>query len=361
MTHPRASQTRKSVTFEDSDSEDDSSNQTTDESDEPDEESEALSDSEEESESESPEEDEDETSEFSDGGKSSRGRKPLAKKKKAPPTSKKALAARKKALASKRAPTARRIRPKNRAPSRKPSSTAARLHRPHGNSIPGRRRVTYSIEGGNYSGGENGASKAQIPTVRLTYRPRVARTGKRERLMATYGCRISNLVKAGCLRDRTIGLPALPEEGCFAPAPFWEEGQDELVDLGNGRGKEERLDYYDESHEDEQVGNAKVYLPSKDEPPIKCIIGPGSEKQLITFQRFGIFNLAAVPGNKRGYILNAGGHVLSTDWVPNRPQGIDRSLSLGAYVMLLSLICFQRLSVPCDIHKTQLLRKTQGI
>ncbi|RPB03120.1 hypothetical protein L873DRAFT_1670981 [Choiromyces venosus 120613-1] len=173
-------------------------------------------------------------------------------------------------------------------------------------------------------GGESSALKLPNPSVKLTYRPRINQaTGKRERLFTTYGINTHSLVIATGVRDRSLGVPAVPEEGSFEPSPFWQEGQDELVDLGDGMQRVERMEYCDVNSVDDAGAAAEVYMPSKDEEPIKCIIGPGAKQKLLTIQRFGIFNLKESGEHKKGYILNVGGHVISMEWAPHRPKGVQ--------------------------------------
>lgn len=211
------------------------------------------------------------------------------------------------------------------------SSTGARVHRRHEFRAPRtsrkRRRRAASVD--TNSDAEEGGSltlKLPNPNVKLTYRPRVNQaTGKRERLFTTYGMNTHALVIATGVRDRSLGVPAVPEEGSFEPNPFWQEGQDELVDLGDGMQKVERMEYYDVNPIDGTGYTAETYMPSKDEEPIKCIIGPGAEQKMLTFQRFGVFNLKESGEHKKGYILNAGGHVVSMEWAPNRPKGTEKS------------------------------------
>ena len=211
------------------------------------------------------------------------------------------------------------------------SSAGARVHRRHEFRAPRtsrkRRRRAASVD--TNSDAEEGGSltlKLPNPNVKLTYRPRVNQaTGKRERLFTTYGMNTHALVIATGVRDRSLGVPAVPEEGSFEPNPFWQEGQDELVDLGDGMQRAERMEYYDVNPVDETGYTAETYMPSKDEEPIKCIIGPGAEQKMLTFQRFGVFNLKESGEHKKGYILNAGGHVVSMEWAPNRPKGTEKS------------------------------------
>ncbi|KAG0639914.1 hypothetical protein HOY80DRAFT_51430 [Tuber brumale] len=210
------------------------------------------------------------------------------------------------------------------------SSTSARVHRRHEFRAPmtsRKRRRRAASEDTTNSDAEEGESftlKLPNPSVKLTYRPRIHQaTGKRERLFTTYGMNTHALVIATGVRDRSLGVPAVPEEGSFEPNPFWQEGQDELVDLGDGMQRVERMEYCDATPVDGTGATAEMYMPSKGEEPIKCIIGPGAEQKILTFQRFGIFNLKESGEHKNGYILNAGGHVISMEWVPNRPKGVQ--------------------------------------
>jgi len=211
------------------------------------------------------------------------------------------------------------------------SSTSARVHRRHEFRVPRtsrKRRRRAASEDTNSDAEEGGslALKLPNPNVKLTYRPRINQaTGKRERLITTYGMNTHALVIATGVRDRSLGVPAVPEEGSFEPNPFWQEGQDELVDLGDGTQRIERMEYYDVNPVDGTGPTAETYVPSKNEEPIKCIIGPGAEQKMLTFQRFGVFNLKESGGHKMGYILNAGGHVISMEWAPNRPKGTEKS------------------------------------
>jgi len=210
------------------------------------------------------------------------------------------------------------------------TSTSTRVHRRHefrGPKTGRKRRRRAASEDTNSDAEEGGflALKLPNPNVKLTYRPRINQaTGKRERLFTTYGMNTQALVIATGVRDRSLGVPAVPEEGSFEPNPFWQEGQDELVDLGDGRQRVERMEYYDVNPIDGTGSTAETYMPSKNEDPIKCIIGPGAEQKMLTFQRFGVFNLKESGEHKKGYTLNAGGHVISMEWAPNRPKGTEK-------------------------------------
>lgn len=160
------------------------------------------------------------------------------------------------------------------------------------------------------------------PSVKITYRPGfIKSTGKRERIVTAYGGNNETLVKAVKVRDTYIGLPAVPERSCLGFTPFWKKGQDEHVDMGMGRQKTQRVEYYDAPGTVTGAG-VERYLPAATGFQIKCIIGPQTGKKIITFQRFGMHDLAGTGKGKKGFILNAGGHVLGMDWAPNRPKGV---------------------------------------
>lgn len=162
------------------------------------------------------------------------------------------------------------------------------------------------------------------PSVKITYRPGfIKSTGKRERIVTAYGANTRTLVKAVKVRDTFIGLPAVPERASLGFTPFWSRTQDKHVEIGIGQQQVQRIEYYDTpgtAAAGVGVGVEK-YLPP-DAGAIKCIIGPQTGKKIITFQRFGMHDLAGTGKEKRGFILNAGGQVVGMDWAPNRPKGV---------------------------------------
>ncbi|KAL7267035.1 hypothetical protein RUND412_010392, partial [Rhizina undulata] len=192
--------------------------------------------------------------------------------------------------------------------------SAARVHRPHVFRMS--RGVVDGKKKAKPAATPVGSAKAPDPSVRITYRPGfIKSTGKRERLITAYGENAETLKKALWIRDRWIGLPAIPERRSLGLTPFWREGMDEIVDVGEGRQILERVDY----GEGERV---EGYLPgTKEGKGVRCILGPLDAQKIITFKRFGIHDLATTGEGKKGFILNVGGWVLGMDWCANKPEG----------------------------------------
>lgn len=236
----------------------------------------------------------------------------------------------------------------------------ARLHRPHQfrvgrlpNVPPGIRRRDRLAKMAEADGTPDAdipaAMRPPDPSVKITYRPGfIKSTGKRERIVTAYGGNIETLVKAVRVRDQYIGLPAVPERSCLGFTPFWSESQDVIVDLGMGRQKSQRIEYYDAPRAAGGSGSERVekYLPAETGFQIKCIIGPSTGKKIITFQRFGMHDLAGTGKGKRGFILNAGGHVLGMDWAPNRPKGMLGSTLYSSHPIIL---LFHPLCIPPNL------------
>lgn len=168
------------------------------------------------------------------------------------------------------------------------------------------------------------------PSVKITYRPGfIKSTGKRERIVTAYGANTQTLVMAVKVRDAFIGLPAVPERSCLGFTPFWNKDQDYHAEVGMGRQQTQRMEYYDTPATATDGVGVERYLPAE-KGVIKCIIGPQTGKKIITFQRFGMHDLAGTGKEKRGFILNAGGQVVGIDWAPNRPKGLSVCLSVFA-------------------------------
>lgn len=170
------------------------------------------------------------------------------------------------------------------------------------------------------------------PSVKITYRPGfIKSTGKRERIVTAYGANTLTLVRAVKVRDTFIGLPAIPERASLGFTPFWSQAQDRHVEVGIGQQQTQRIEYYNTPGAATNGVGAGVekYLPP-DTGVIKCIIGPQTGKKIITFQRFGMHDLAGTGKQKRGFILNAGGQVVGMDWAPNRPTGLWLSPAAAA-------------------------------
>lgn len=215
-----------------------------------------------------------------------------------------------------------------------PPSEGARIHRPHQfrvGRLPGappgvrrRDRIAKADPDRSPEADIPAALRPPDPSVKITYRPGfIKSTGKRERIVTAYGANIETLVKAVRVRDQFIGLPAVPEKSCLGFTPFWRKGQDVTVDVGMGRQECRRIEYYDApAAAAGEENHVEKYLPAETGFQIKCIIGPSTGKKIITFQRFGMHDLAGSGKGKKGFILNAGGHVLGMDWAPNRPEGM---------------------------------------
>lgn len=216
----------------------------------------------------------------------------------------------------------------------------ARLHRPHKfrvNRVPGtpagtRRRDRLATAEAAAAAAADHTPDLELlpvgmrppdPSVKITYRPGfIKSTGKRERIVTAYGANTQTLVKAVKVRDTFIGLPAVPERSCLGFTPFWKRGQDHHVDVGMGQQQTQRIEYYNTPGTTTDGVGVEKYLPPE-AGVIKCIIGPQTGKKIITFQRFGMHDLAGGGGGKRGFILNAGGQVVGVDWAPNRPKGLS--------------------------------------
>lgn len=214
----------------------------------------------------------------------------------------------------------------------------ARLHRPHKfrvNRVPGtpagtRRRDRLTSTADDAAAAADHTPELELlpvgmrppdPSVKITYRPGfIKSTGKRERIVTAYGANTQTLVKAVKVRDTFIGLPAVPERSCLGFTPFWKRGQDHHVDVGMGQQQTQRIEYYNTPGTTTDGANVEKYLPPET-GVIKCIIGPQTGKKIITFQRFGMHDLAGGGGGKRGFILNAGRQVVGVDWAPNRHKG----------------------------------------
>lgn len=169
------------------------------------------------------------------------------------------------------------------------------------------------------------------PSVRMTYRPGFVKSvGKRERITRHYGEDDESLLKAILVRDHWLAAPAVPSREGLAFTPFWREKQDDIVELGEGQQAAVVLDFGE--------GEANRYLPPEGEP-IKCILGPLGRQEAVTFPRFGMTSLGSLEdgrSGKKGYILNAGGQVVSMVWATNRPKG--KSSVLASVMTWPSLI-----------------------
>ncbi|KAH0613787.1 uncharacterized protein H6S33_005673 [Morchella sextelata] len=167
------------------------------------------------------------------------------------------------------------------------SGNAARIHKPHVFRVnrvtgapPGLRRRNRPAAAG--AADVPGALRPPDPSVKITYRPGfIKSTGKRERIITTYGQNNETLVKAIGVRDEYIGLPAVPERRGLRVTPFWRGGEVRAVEVG-----EQRV-------ESVQEGGREKYLPDVPEGVLKCI----------------------------AVVLNAGGHVTGMEWAPDRSKG----------------------------------------
>jgi transcription factor C subunit 6 len=197
--------------------------------------------------------------------------------------------------------------------------SAAQVHRRHVRSIDGgkgrgRRRDRMIAEGASAA-----ALRIPDPTVRITYKPGYSKaSGKMDRMVQVYGCDEGDLKRAVIVRDRWISSSAIPERSSFAVTPFWEDGEG-VAKEDIGEGEQKVVIGFDAVKEG--------YLQQEGEC-VRCVLGRVGKWEKIVFRRFMIYDLSMIGEEKKGFMLNAGGHVLGLAWATNRPEGMSSTLDI---------------------------------